>query len=68
MAMYWNPKLDTMIETIQVTVDNKKRGELLKQAIKVLHDDVAGISSTATDIYSMKKNIETRRQRRTGNP
>jgi ABC-type transport system substrate-binding protein len=59
MAMYWNPKLDTMIETIQVTMDNKKRGELLKQAIKVLHDDVATVQIyTATDVYSMKSKIE----------
>jgi ABC-type transport system substrate-binding protein len=59
MAMYWYPKLDTMIETIQVTMDNKKRGELLKQAIKVLHDDVATVQIyTATDVYSMKSKIE----------
>jgi peptide/nickel transport system substrate-binding protein len=59
MAMYWNPKLDPMIETIQVTMDNKKRGELLKQAIKMLHDNVATIQLfTATDVYSMKRNID----------
>jgi ABC-type transport system substrate-binding protein len=40
-------------------VDNKKRGELLKQAIKVLHDDVATVQIyTATDVYAMKKNID----------
>jgi len=59
MAMYWNPKLDSLIETIQITMDNKKRGELLKQGIKMLHDDVATIQLyTATDVYSMKKNID----------
>jgi ABC-type transport system substrate-binding protein len=40
-------------------MDNKKRGELIKQAIKTLHDDVATIQLyTATDVYSMKKNID----------
>ncbi len=51
--------MDTLIEKIQMTMDNKKRGELLKQGIKMLHDDVATIQIyTATDVYAFKSNID----------
>ncbi|HVN97016.1 MAG TPA: ABC transporter substrate-binding protein [Syntrophorhabdaceae bacterium] len=59
MAVYFNPKLDALIETIETTIDNKKRGELIKAAIKMIHDDVATIQIyTATDVYAMKPNVE----------
>jgi peptide/nickel transport system substrate-binding protein len=59
MAMYFNPKLDKLIEVIQVTLDDKKRGELLKQAIRMIHEDVGTIQIfTATDVYAMKPKIE----------
>jgi peptide/nickel transport system substrate-binding protein len=59
MAMWFNPELDKQIEVIQVTMDNNNRGELLKKAIKNLHDDVATVQIyTATDVYSMKPKIE----------
>ena len=59
MAVYFNPGLDPLIEKIQSTMDNTKRGELIKQALRMIHEDVATIQIfTATDVYAMKPNIE----------
>jgi len=59
MNTYSNPKLDALIEVIQTTMDNKKRGELIRLAVKMLHEDVATIQLfTATDVYAMKSKIE----------
>jgi peptide/nickel transport system substrate-binding protein len=59
MSLYFNKDLDTLIERIQTTMDDAKRGELIKQAIRMLHEDVASIQIyTATDVYAMKSNIE----------
>jgi peptide/nickel transport system substrate-binding protein len=59
MNTYSNPKLDALIEIIQTTVDNKRRGELIRLAVKMIHEDVATIQLfTATDVYAMKSKIE----------
>jgi ABC-type transport system substrate-binding protein len=59
MALYFNKELDSLIEKIQATIDNTKRGELIKQALRMIHEDVATIQIfTATDVYAMKSNIE----------
>jgi len=59
MALYFNKDMDTLIEKIQTTMDDTKRGELIKQAIRMLHEDVATIQIfTATDVYAMKSTIE----------
>jgi len=59
MNTYSNPKLDALIEVVQTTMDNKRRGELIRLAVKMIHEDVATIQLfTATDIYAMKSNIE----------
>ena len=59
MNTYSNPKLDALIEIIQTTVDNKRRGELIRLAVKMIHEDVATIQLfTATDVYAMKSKID----------
>jgi peptide/nickel transport system substrate-binding protein len=59
MAVYFNSELDSLIEKIQATMDNTKRGELIKQALRIIHEDVATIQIfMATDVYAMKPNIE----------
>jgi peptide/nickel transport system substrate-binding protein len=59
MNTYSNPKLDALIEVIQTTMDNKRRGELIRLAVKMIHEDVATIQLfTATDVYAMKSKIE----------
>jgi len=58
MALYFNPVLDQLIEKIQATMDNTKRSELIKQALRMIHEDVATIQIfTATEVYAMKSNI-----------
>ena len=40
-------------------MDDKKRGELIKQAIRILHEDVASIQIWAnTSVYAMKPTID----------
>jgi peptide/nickel transport system substrate-binding protein len=59
MSLYFNPKVDALIEIIETTMDNKKRGELLKAAIKMIHEDVGSVQIfTTTDIFAMKPKIE----------
>ena len=59
MAVYFNSELDPLIEKTQATMDNTQRGELIKQALRMIHEDVATIQIfTATDVYAMKPNIE----------
>lgn len=59
MNTYSNPKLDALIEIIQTTMDNKKRGELIRLAVKMIQEDVATIQLfTATDVYAMKSKID----------
>jgi peptide/nickel transport system substrate-binding protein len=59
MAVYFNSELDSLIEKIQATMDNTKRGELIKQALRIIQEDVATIQIfMATDVYAMKSNIE----------
>jgi peptide/nickel transport system substrate-binding protein len=58
-SMYFNKKLDPIIEQARVTMDSKKRGELIKKAVRILHEDVASIQIWAnTSVYSMKPDID----------
>jgi peptide/nickel transport system substrate-binding protein len=58
-SMYFNKEIDPVIDEAQSTMDDKKRGELLKQAIRILHEDVASIQIWAnTSVYAMKPNID----------
>lgn len=58
-SMYFNKDIDPIIDEAQATMDDAKRGELLKQAIRVLHEDVASIQIWAnTSVYAMKPNVD----------
>ena len=58
-SMYFNPDLDAVIDKARVTMDAEKRGELIKQAVKIIHDDVATIQIWAnTSVYAMQPNID----------
>jgi peptide/nickel transport system substrate-binding protein len=59
-SMYFNKEvMDPVIEEGMVAIDDAKRGELIKKAIRILHDDVATIQIWAnTSVYAMKKNID----------
>ena len=59
MNTYTNPKFDTLVEIIQTTMDNKRRSELIRLGVKMIHEDVATVQLfTATDVYAMKSKIE----------
>jgi peptide/nickel transport system substrate-binding protein len=58
-SMYFNKDIDPIIDQAQSTMDSVKRGELIKQAIRILHEDVATVQIWAnTSVYSMKPNID----------
>ena len=58
-SLYFNKELDPIIDEAQSTMDDTKRGELIKQAIRVLHEDVATVQIWAnTSVYAMKQNVD----------
>jgi peptide/nickel transport system substrate-binding protein len=58
-SLYFNKEIDPIIDEAQGTMDDAKRGELIKKAIRILHEDVATVQIWAnTSVYSMKPNIE----------
>jgi peptide/nickel transport system substrate-binding protein len=59
MGAYFNPEFDIVLEEIQTTPDNARRADLIKKAIRTMHEDVATIPIWANiSVYSMKPNIE----------
>lgn len=59
ISQYSNPEFDALLEKIKTTMDDTKRGELIRQALRIVHEDVATISLWANNsVYSMKPNIE----------
>jgi peptide/nickel transport system substrate-binding protein len=59
ISQYSNPKVDELLDKCRITLDDSKRGELIKQAVGIIHEDIATISLWANNcIYSMKPNIE----------
>jgi peptide/nickel transport system substrate-binding protein len=58
-TVYHNPEIDKITAEAKATTNEKKRAELVKKAIRILHDDVASIPvCNAVVVYAMKKNIE----------
>ena len=56
---YSNPEFDKMVAEARATVNDARRGELIKKAVKFLHDDVARIPiCDIVAFYAMKKNID----------
>ena len=41
ISFYKNPSFDAVLEKARATLDDKKRAELIKQAFRILHEDVA---------------------------
>jgi peptide/nickel transport system substrate-binding protein len=59
ISTYSNPEFDELSRRIRNTLDDTKRGELIKKAIRILYDDVAIIPITAHKmVYMMSKNID----------
>ena len=58
-SMYFNSEIDPIIDEAGMTMDEAKRGELIKKAIKILHEDVASIQIWAnTSVYAMQPNVD----------
>lgn len=58
-SIYYLPELDKIITEARATVNDAKRGELIKKAIKIIHDEVLSIPVyNNVAIYAMKKSID----------
>lgn len=57
--VYSNPESDKYIIEARSTVDDAKRAELIKKAVKIIHDDVGYIPIfTNVSVYAMQKDID----------
>lgn len=58
-SVYNNPELDRVIADARGMIDDAKRGELIKKAVRIVHEDVASIPIfNMIPVYAMKKNID----------
>lgn len=58
-SVYYNPEADKVILEARGTWDDTKRGDLIKKAVRMIHEDVATIPIfNVVNVYAMKKNID----------
>ena len=58
ISFYKNPAFDAALEKARSTLDDKKRGELIKQAVRIIHEDVAtSLLWNNVTVYAMQKGI-----------
>jgi peptide/nickel transport system substrate-binding protein len=58
-SVYSNPEFDKIVAQTKATVDDTKRAELIKKAVRICYDDVAGIPIfSPVFVYAMKQNID----------
>ena len=58
ISFYKNPAFDAVLEKARATLDDKKRGEFIKQAFEILQDDVASILIwNNVTVFAMQKSI-----------
>jgi peptide/nickel transport system substrate-binding protein len=58
-SVYSNPQFDKIIEDAKATVDNKKRGALIRKAVNILQEDVASLPlCNAVMVYATQANID----------
>ncbi len=59
MSVYYNPDLDKITAEARATVDDTKRGELIKKGTWIIQDEVASIPIFChVYCFGMKKNID----------
>ena len=57
-STYHNPELEKVIDEARSTMDDRKRGELIKKGIKIIYDDVASIPVfNNVNVSAMKDNV-----------
>jgi peptide/nickel transport system substrate-binding protein len=58
-SVYSNPEFDRVVAEAKATPNDAKRAELIKKAVKIGYDDVAGIPVfSPVFVYGMQKNID----------
>ncbi len=60
-SVYYNPEFDKVVAEAKATLNDAKRGELIKKATRMVHEDVASIPiCNAVVVYATKKDIDFR--------
>jgi peptide/nickel transport system substrate-binding protein len=60
-STYDNPEFTEIVKLARATVDDSKRAELIKKAVRILYDDVAVIPIyNAVAVFALKDNIDFR--------
>jgi peptide/nickel transport system substrate-binding protein len=58
-SSYYNPELDKVIADARATVDDVKRGELIRKGVKIVHEEVASIPIfNMIPVFALKKNVD----------
>jgi len=58
ISFYKNPAFDVVLELARGALDEKKRGEMIKRAFKILHEDVASVLLwNNVTVFAMQKNL-----------
>jgi peptide/nickel transport system substrate-binding protein len=58
ISLYQNSKFDAVLEKARATLDDKKRGELIKEAFRIVQDEVPTAMLWANvSVYAMQKNV-----------
>lgn len=59
ISVNYNPEFDAVVEECRVTMDDAKRGELIKRAVRIMHEEVFSILIwTHNSVYAMKPNVD----------
>lgn len=58
-SIYPNPEVDKLLAEARATVNDAKRGEIIKKVVRILYDEVVRIPNCdLVAFYAMKKNID----------
>jgi peptide/nickel transport system substrate-binding protein len=58
-ACFEKPEITKIINEARTTMDNKKRGELIKKSLQMLHEEVAVIPiQTSISVFALRKNLD----------
>jgi len=58
-SLYFNPELEKVIAEARATMNDAKRAEVIRKAVKMIQEDVASIPIfNNVPVFAMKKNIE----------
>jgi peptide/nickel transport system substrate-binding protein len=58
-SVFTDPELDKVVAQAKATVNDTKRAELIKKAVRICYEDVAAIPIfSPVFVYAMKKNID----------